>query len=266
MVRFSILMADASEFTQARQMSLGPRRAHLFDPARLAWRFRLLEAVTLPSILAQGDGDWHLLLGYSSELPGAARIRLLDLLAPHPQIVPFAVSPATPFAEALHAVILRFAGDADRPVAVFRLDDDDGLTPAFLDRLREVLARMPEGPYAVIFPKGVPVGPAGNGTLRLVQDFRSFAIACGLTLVAPAGAERGLFNLGRVHGQIDRVVPTSSDASWPAYLPVSHHDNDTGSGSVRHRRLTARPPLAPAAVMRGLGEGVAHVRLGDLAG
>lgn len=266
-VRFSVLLEEAAEFALAKTTTLDERRAHLFDPHRLALRFRLFEAVTLPSVLAQQDRDWRLLVIRSTELPEPWRTRLDDLLAPHPNVDLVAMAPETRLSDVVRAEIRRHAPAPEAPVAVFRLDDDDGLAASFLGRLRSAIARHEGVGYAVSFANGHLISVTEDGrALKVVHEFRSFAIACGLTLVQRADAERTVFDLGRVHGHIDKVFPTWCDATGPAYILVSHRDNDTGTDTLRHRRLADRVPKGPNRVRIRLGPDFAHVRFENLLG
>ena len=56
-VRFSVLFGVQGFFRQTKEPSLAARRALLFAPERMEARFDWFEALTLPSVLAQEDGD-----------------------------------------------------------------------------------------------------------------------------------------------------------------------------------------------------------------
>ena len=149
----------------ARERALGwnsvPRepeaaRAIVFDEARLAARFRLFERYTLPSLKAQTDGDFRLIVLTSAELPARHRERLADLVGADRRIR-LVAAPARDGPRLLRRLFAEAFGDAPRRVS-FRIDDDDGLSVRFVERLRAALARTQgAGPLFVSFSKGIVV-------------------------------------------------------------------------------------------------------------
>ena len=265
-VRFSVLMEEPAEFRVSKRTTFEERRTELFDPARLEDRFRIFEAVTLASALAQTDSDWTMLVIGSSEMPEPFRTRLRDLLAPHANVALAEMAPEQSLPDFVRTEIDRLHTGAARR-AVFRLDDDDGLSRRFVAHLRQVITRWDKGDnIAFSFPFGHLIGVTGtSGQLLFRKVHHSFGIACGLTLLTDRGFAHGPFNLGVQHRMTDRLLPTVCETDGPAYVLISHGSNDTGENSVRWRQLRQGNPVTPDAVRRELGRDFAHLDLDALA-
>ena len=265
-VRFSVLMQEAAEFRLSRGASFEERRAILFDPERLELRFRIFEAVTLPSALAQPSEAFSLLVASSTELPEPFRTRLNDLLAPHPNVHLIEVAPDQPLPAQTRQALDRMHPDAAR-MAVLRLDDDDGLASYFTEDLIRAIKQWDRGQdMAFSFPLGHLLGlPEDPGQLLLHKMHHNYAIACGLTLLTTKGHRRSIFELGWPHRMIDRALPTLSESKRPAYILVSHATNDTGTESIRWNRLRKCKLIPPAEARKALGREFGHLDLDALA-
>lgn len=111
---------------------------YLYHPARLDERFRLFEAVTLPSLRAQSDQDFTFLVVIGQDFPSERLARLQALLADMPQAVLQAHPPGR-HRDVMSAAIASVRRD-DAPFSLqFRLDDDDGIGSRFIARLRQTL-------------------------------------------------------------------------------------------------------------------------------
>ena len=121
---------------------LASNAARLYDPARLATRFWFFENLCLPTLAAQSDRDFTLVLIYGEGLPEPWAARLLRAVAGVPQIRPVALPEGQPHTtvcrEAMHA-----ARDPEaRAVGEFTLDDDDGLARDFIAGARANFAHL----------------------------------------------------------------------------------------------------------------------------
>ena len=261
-VRFSVLMQEAGEFRLSRTAVLEERRRVLFDPARLEERFRIFEAVTLSSALAQPAEAFTLLVVASSELPEPWRTRLSDLLAPHANTALVWMRPEQSLPDLVKAETGRLFPDAPRS-AVLRLDDDDGLSRHFTEDLVRVMRQWDRGQdMAFSFPLGHLVGlPDTEGKLLVQRDHHTYGIACGLTMLTARNFRKGPFDLGWPHRMIDKVLPTISESRRPAYVLISHGSNDTGTESVRWRRLKQCAPISVSKARAELGRDFAHLDL-----
>ncbi|CUH39155.1 hypothetical protein JSE7799_01876 [Jannaschia seosinensis] len=108
----------------------------LYAPARMALRFRTLETLLLPSLAAQTDPNWHLVLLTSDLMPAACRERLESHASDRVHVV---VSDAPRVDLALLPALERLGFGA---VPQFRIDDDDALATSYVERLRRMAAGM----------------------------------------------------------------------------------------------------------------------------
>ena len=263
-VRFSVLFDQQNFFSQMKGKSPEERREILFDPDRLAQRFRLFEALTLPSLTAQEDQNWRAVVLYSTELPSAFQARLLDGLIAHDAIHPVAVAPHEPLGRVLRREMDAIA-DKDALRAAFRLDDDDALARSFLSRLRGLLTTYAADQTAVSFARGHILKTEEDGSgFRLAEAVRNFGIGCGLTLITRGRDERDIFQLGPPHRRVDEAFPTIADARAPVFLCTAHPGNDSGTGSLRHAQLERSKTMSADALRDMLGPDFAHLDLDAL--
>ncbi len=137
---------------QVKHETMEERRAALYSTARLQQRFMWFEHVFLPSIRAQTDPDFTMLLLLGDDFPEPWRSKLHDLIADVPQIMPLyrpSQNHRKLCRELFHAAR---APDAD-VVVEFRLDDDDAVAVDFVEQLR--------AHYPVIAPLMQHDGKAG---------------------------------------------------------------------------------------------------------
>src|SRR6056297_3319349 len=128
--RFSYPSAPGGFEDQDR--SFDEVRARLYDPNRLALRFLWFEQVALPSMRAQTDPDFELVVLAGDRLPAVWRDRLEANARATPQIRPVFLEEGE-----VHRVACRIAMRAHRDpaadvVAEFRLDDDDAVADIFV--------------------------------------------------------------------------------------------------------------------------------------
>ncbi len=264
-MRFSTLIAGKSGFRQMHDLDLDARAALLFAPERMEMRFRFFEALALPSLIAQDRDDWEFIVLYASQLPDPYRSRLLDLLAPHPNIhaVPTEPDDWLP-GKVRRQMNRRAAPEVERWVS-FRLDDDDALSDNFVSRLRIAIGTIDHGQIAITFPRGHVLGVETTaGTLHLDEDVKRFGIGCGLAVHAPRDMRRGVYSLGAVHRHVDNAMPTISDARAAAYVIGAHIHSDTGSDSRRVQSVMENAPMSPEEIASRLGPEFAHLDLDRL--
>ncbi len=273
-MRFSVIARDQLFFRADRDRSFDERCAALFDEARLAARFRLLEAVSLPSLAAQTDPGFTLCLVTSSLLPPRWQDRLDALAARHPFLAVTRHDPE----ERLHrscraaasAAIQAGPGKAGTEAGsdegpgtalrcTFRIDDDDALAADFVARLRENAVRIAP-PAALSFRTGWMLMP-GSGGVRLCPSV-NFGVACGLALVQGAEENSTVLDIRVKHRQVDRAYPTLTDSRSPAFLVTAHPHCD----SLRAEQGFAwEGPFAPAEARETLGPAFATLDMEDLA-
>ncbi|WP_010141960.1 glycosyltransferase [Oceanicola sp. S124] len=195
--------------------------ARLYDPARLARRFWFFEEICLPTLAAQSDPDFTLLLLHGEALPEPWLSRLQRAIAPLPQIRALALPEGRPHAETCREA-MRAARDPEaRVVGEFTLDDDDGLAPDFIAEARAQFA---------------PLRPLWKLRKRAALDFNG-----GMVVQAGAGGIA--------------LTPVQADF-WAPGLVVFFAPRSTRSiQDYNHRRLWSRMPALtlpePVMFLRG---------------
>ena len=239
--------------------ALEARTAALYDPARLEHRFRLFEAFTLPSLRAQGDGDFRIGIVIGPEFP--QRPRLEALLRDLPQAVILERAPG-PHREVMREAINSLRGRPDRASAQFRLDDDDAVGRDFVSRLRAAAsghAALAEsrGFFAVDFPAGwhATAGPDGIRAAETVVPHLGVAFA----IVFAAGLRKGVFDFA--HNRVPRFMACASFPDPDMYVRGLHGSNDSGpGGGLRPMQLAPLDAAGEARFRQAFGIEADRVR------
>ena len=188
--------------------TLDARRAFLYDPARLEERFRLFEAVTLPSIVGQTDADFDLVLAIGQDFPDPWLKRLQDLVAGVPQIRLRGFPPGR-HRTVMSRALLDARRPSDLPCLQFRLDDDDAMGLSFVERFRAVAQDL--RPFwarhdrmAVDFNTGHVYRADATGIA--VHPFKYPYSAIALGMIVQPGCDDTIMNHG--HHRLWEVMPT----------------------------------------------------------
>lgn len=197
----------------------------LYDPARLGRRFRLFEALCLPSLLAQTDPDFDIVFLIGKDMPAQARARLQAATAGLARAHLVAL-PALAHYPALRQAYAAVDTQAAEAVTTFRLDDDDALDCDYIARLRALTGglaavRPPEEPLTLSFHRGLLLYPDG----RLSAVVEKLPPASGSAMLAPAGHRDNIYR--RNHRLLPQFFSHFSDAEHPAFLRTIHQDNDS---------------------------------------
>ena len=231
--------------TRLKPDKTGEALARLYDETRMARRFFLFETLTLPSLLAQTDPDFSILIMSSTVMPEPFRQRLTQIAARLPQAkVVFSghrrslLAYDAPMREAL--------GPDQTGYAVhFRLDDDDALARSYIQRLRQQAQGMPPRTH-FSFPTGIHLFPAkAGGTVGTSLVVKEFLTAQGLAYVSGDGFLRNPF--ATLHRQVWLSFPVLLNPDFPCYIRTSHFDNDTVARQdqvLQGRRQTRSGPEA----------------------
>ena len=105
-------------------------RAFLYDPKRMDQRFAWFENVTLPSLAAQKDDAFRIIVMMSEDLPEPWRSRMEAHIAAVPQLVADYV-PYGKHRSICADAIRRHTDPKAEAIAQFRLDDDDAVAIDF---------------------------------------------------------------------------------------------------------------------------------------
>jgi len=230
----------------------------LFAPERLERRFALFERVTLPSLAAQTDPEFEVMVLASAAMPAhwQARLRTLlhDVLG-EARTHPIFARPGFTGRIFRRHILRRHGGEAR--VAQVVLDDDDALAADFTALCRAEAVHMAAQPpedtdYGFIsFPRGLSLIFEGSEATGLAPRNVAFT-NLGLTLVAPPGHRKTPF--GTAHRKIGARHPARVvHARRPFYLRAVHDTNDsrahleeTRLSAEETRRVTAHFPFLPA--------------------
>ena len=113
----------------------------LYDDARMAQRFHLFETFLLPSLKAQKDPNFVLIVLTSDIMPVQYLNRLRALCESDARLL-LIVSDATSVHDALMPEIKRLNSFLSRPLVQFRIDDDDCLSADYVRELRRYMQRL----------------------------------------------------------------------------------------------------------------------------
>lgn len=196
----------------------------LFDPERLRRRIQLFQQITLPTLLAQTDQNFHHLVLSSSEMPDAAKQELKSVcktaLGDRCTVDFKPVGPARKFLR--HFMVHKFQ---KQPVAQVVLDDDDGLACDFVETIRrdirELMAES-ELPVFVSYIGGYGLVNQGDGVKLFAHNYPF--INLGLTMVSPAAA-RNILAIS--HKSAPQKSHHFRRRSPRMFIRSVHEDNDS---------------------------------------
>ncbi|MHA3977917.1 glycosyltransferase [Halovulum sp. GXIMD14794] len=205
--------------------------AHLFDDTRMERRFRMFERVTIPSLAAQTDPDFTLVVLTAENLPAhhLERLRAAVAKLPNGSVLQL---PAMPQYRAVREAVQSGLTLQPDLTAQFRLDDDDGLALDFVATLKRhapEVARLhldSETPgVGLDYTHGLRVFWK-DGEIQTIIHNRRIHTSQGMTLVT---RDRGVKTvMGYAHHKIWQHIPLVSLPKPLMYLQSSHEDQDSG--------------------------------------
>ncbi|HEM8494225.1 TPA: hypothetical protein U2Q01_000640 [Burkholderia multivorans] len=208
------------------------RRTAVYVPARLTSRLALFRAFALPSLrsAAMRHPNFIHLIAYSSGLPPDIRASLHEISRPHrPWLQLLEVHPQEKFVDKVRDTVMAIAGG--QVAFNFRIDDDDAISPDFVDAVVLASTSAPEG-TVLSFDLGCYVQRIADDRFT-VYDFDYPKIAIGLGVFCGATSSECVFDLP-VHTKIpaERIVHIRDQNYWIRTLH-SHNDSGTRSASVQ---------------------------------
>lgn len=206
-------------------------RARLYDPARLERRFRLFEALTLPSLLAQTDPKFTTVCLIGNDFPKPYRRRLERAIAPlhDPRIV--ALKPMGSYRATRKAIDQSVAGTATHIISM-RLDDDDAIGMDCIAETRRLVPPMVQmaglnNPAVIAFNSGMFLRFVQDGPNVLYGVGEKTPLGLGMSMVAPVGARQCVFSMD--HRRVHQRFNTYTDAQTPRFIRTVHGDNDSSA-------------------------------------
>ncbi len=209
------------------------RIAYLYDDTRLDERFRLFEAVALPSLRAQTDPDFELIIVVGDQLPPHHLARLHALIADIPQARIHA-EPPRPQREVMKQILNAARRDFSKPCLQFRFDDDDAVALDFVERLRKAAddcAGLTAQHKAVAFDwnKGY-IAEYGRNGIAAIDIFRPFDVAA-LGMWVRGDCYLTIMNFA--HNKINRFMPAVSFDEPRMFVRGHNASNDSRQKQVK---------------------------------
>ncbi|MBV7380512.1 glycosyltransferase [Maritimibacter dapengensis] len=223
--RFSVPTKDAFQTTQPTQAE---KRAFLYDPARLDYRFAWFENMLLPSIAAQRDKAFRLIVMMGHDFPEPWRSRMEGHIAAHPQLVAEYV-PYSFHRRRVGIVMAKHSDPKADAIAQFRLDDDDAVAIDFVRSLRSDYLDLEsyfhhQERMALEYGRGMVVLDRGDGALGLRPVVTHFWSAALAIFTRPGD---GHHLLEKAHYHTWRSMPAVSNTDEFMFLRGEHGTNDS---------------------------------------
>jgi len=211
--------------TRTKPDDNGETLARLYDETRMARRFHLFENLTLPSLKAQTDQNFRIVVMSSEVMPDRFKARLAAIMAEFPNaVVDFSVYQRGD--KAFRSHMLASLGPNLGGTAVhFRLDDDDALGKDYIADLRRISQTLPPTTH-ISFPRGLILFPASPDKPEgAVMEELHFLAAMGLAVVCSGAFAKNPFQM--MHGSVWKRWPIVSYPRGHAFIRTQHFSNDT---------------------------------------
>ncbi|WP_184563684.1 putative rhamnosyl transferase [Sulfitobacter undariae] len=214
------------------------RIAYLYSESRLEERFRLFEAVALPSLHAQTDSDFELIIVIGDQLPAHHVKRLEALISDIPQACIHA-EPPRPQREVMKQILNAARRDFSQPCLQFRLDDDDAVAVDFVERLRKAAAdcavlTAQHKSVAFDWTKGYIAEYSADG-IAATEIFRPFDVAA-LGMWVKGDCHLTIMNFA--HNKINRFMPAVSFDEPRMFVRGHNESNDSRQKAVKGVQVT----------------------------
>lgn len=226
---------------QVEHETIEDRIAYLYDTARMEERFRHFEAITLPGLKAQTDGDFLFLIVVGDQLPRQWSDRLHDLVADFPQ-ARIVAHPPREHRPVMAEIINDARGAFGQPCLQFRHDDDDAVAVTFVERLRAAAADCPgllrdHRLVGFDFNRGFIARPDSDGICAEANVTPYWGVA--LAMAVKPWARHTIMNFG--HNRLNRFMPTVTYTHEDMFVRGHNDHNDSRQGEkvtkVKLKRL-----------------------------
>lgn len=219
---------------QVDHETLEERIAYLYDDTRINERFRLFEAVALPSLRAQTDPDFELIIVVGDQMPAHHLARLTALIEDMPQ-ARIHSEPARPQREVMKQILNAARRNFSQPCLQFRFDDDDAVAVDFIERLRKAAddcAGLTRQHKSVAFDwnKGYIAQYSAKG-IAATEIFRPFDVAA-LGMWVKGDCHLTIMNFA--HNRINRFMPSVSFDEPRMFVRGHNASNDSRQKPVKH--------------------------------
>jgi hypothetical protein len=212
------------------------RARYLYASERLDERFRLFEALTLPSLRAQSDPDFTFLIVIGTDFPPQRLAQLQALTQDMPQVVIKAYPPGR------HREVMKDAINSVRKPGCysiqFRHDDDDAVNVTFVAKLRRTLRQhfpLFEGSRHVTidFTRGHNVRADAQGLHA--EPANQLFLGVGFAIVFRPDVDLSVMNF--THHDVWQHMPTITRTDPDMWLRGVNDHNDSGDRIGRNLAL-----------------------------
>lgn len=222
--RFSIYDPKFGGFRLSKNYGPMEYERRLFDKARLNHKFDTFQNITLPSIVQQACNDWEWIIYTSDRMPAEHMEFLRTLVKDYKNIVLIIVRNFSEFFEKVSSY------NYEKPFATVRIDDDDGLSNCFVEKLQQYTSHVGS---IVSFTEGRLVRLV-NGKLFIGKKFSGENGALGLS-----GIEINIYNCGS-HSDIDKRFNVIYDRTPDMFFLTCSPFTDTKRGFTALNRIMVR--------------------------
>ncbi|GIT90257.1 DNA-directed RNA polymerase subunit beta' [Jannaschia pagri] len=232
-MRFSY---PAKEGFSVSQMDEAALEAHLYDEDRLLRRFLYLETITLPSLAAQTDMDFRLVILGGTSLPMRWRSQLRGLEQRFTWIKVVFLDRMGALAAAKRS-FRRGTDEGTTHITGFRIDDDDAVSTDYIAKTRNLADRMlhaglADQPTAIAFSRGIywnlydPEQP-----FHEFREPQPLGLACAMVTTADLPTCIYRYN----HRRLGCYIPTYMEPGDDyMFLRTLHGHNDSGRSIPPH--------------------------------
>lgn len=227
---------------QVEHETIDERIAYLYADARLEDRFRLMETVALPSLRAQTDQNFGLVVVIGDQFPAHHVQRLELLIEDLPQAI-IHKEPPRKQREVMKEILNDARIEPQKPCLQFRFDDDDAIAVDFVEKLRaaaNTCAPLLAQSRSVAFDwnRGY-VANFGTDGIRAAEVFRQFYVASlGMLIRGNCGVTIMNFS----HEKIPQFMPTVSFSDPAMFVRGLNEHNDSRQALAKEPSLELLSP------------------------
>ncbi|MBF9035738.1 hypothetical protein HKCCE2091_15930 [Rhodobacterales bacterium HKCCE2091] len=204
--------------------------ARLYAPARLDRRFALFKTLTLPSLAAQTDPDFSLVVLVGDSLPPRYKTRLRECAERYSFLQISSLPPLGPLVSTRRAYRKSIPAGADF-VTGFRIDDDDAVAVDYIARTRaaatEALASGwadAENPVVIAFHRGL-YWTLVDTEQPFYEYVETTPLGLASAMVTARDAQVNVYRWN--HRRVQAHVRTRTDPTGVMFLRTLHETNDS---------------------------------------
>ncbi|WP_292978559.1 glycosyltransferase [Paracoccus sp. UBA5162] len=215
---------------QVEHDSYQERRAHLYDPDRLARRWFWFSEVALPAWRAQTDPDFTLVVMTGPDLPEPWLSLLRDLCLEVPQLRLELIPPMQWHLAACRAAIMPHIDPRAEVIGHFRHDDDDAVAVDYIAAARRDFRRIKalwkvDRKLSLDYSRGLMIEFA-EGRLKVTPRI---CHNMGVALTIFLGPEAAETALHYDHSRLPQWMPGVAVTRPLMFLRSIHGDSDSGA-------------------------------------